>query len=140
MSPGPPGQAFSPNGAGLPQRPGYGPPGSGMSLPPGAPGPFDANASAVDDLISSVVKESEAKVSNGTSTPAEAATEKKSKKSDKSTRLVYGDNDTSPEEKMARLGRYAFTRDTKEEVVLGEVGGAVTGIATGEDTVLDRPE
>lgn len=44
--------------------------------------------------------------------PAEAGEEKTSKKEkekNKATKLVYSDNDVSPEEKMARMPRYAFT-------------------------------
>lgn len=114
----------------MPQRPGF--PGNNGFAP--GQGQFDENASAVDDLISSVVKESEAKAANGTPEPA---TGKKAKKADKNTRLVYSDNETSPEEKMARLSRYAFTRE-KEQTVLGEVGGAVTGVVMGQDTVVDK--
>lgn len=39
----------------------------------------------------------------------EEKTEKKDKEKSKNTRLVYSDNGVSPEEKMARLSRYAFT-------------------------------
>lgn len=51
--------------------------------------------------------------------PAEAAEEKPSKK-DKSrqARLVYSDNDVSPEEKMAGLPRYAFVPNRQGETTL----------------------
>ncbi|TKA67532.1 hypothetical protein B0A55_08461 [Friedmanniomyces simplex] len=67
---------------------------------------------------------------------------KKSKKFKKSTAefqsLVYGDNDTSPEEKMARTSRYSFDRNASEktEFVQDDVSGAVTG-EMGEDVVRD---
>lgn len=38
---------------------------------------------------------------------------KKEKDKPKTTRLVYSDNDTSPEEKMAMLSRYAFTTEQR---------------------------
>ena len=41
--------------------------------------------------------------------PAESSTEKKSKKDkDKDIKLVYSDNEISPEEKLSKLARYAF--------------------------------
>lgn len=137
MPQAPPGQSFGPNGGALPPRPGFAPPSNGMPQQQGAPPPFDSNANAVDDLISSVVKESEARAANGSPAP-EAVPEKKSKKSEKNTRFIYGDNETSPEEKMAMLPRYAFSRPSGEDVVLGDVGGAVAGVVTGPDTVLDQ--
>ncbi len=97
-----------------------------------------AQATSVDDLISSASKGAEA-AATGNDAPAEAAPEKKSKKDkDKSMRLVYSDNDTSPEEKMAKMPRYAFTPEKKEETVLGTVGAAVTGVVTGPDDVIDK--
>lgn len=41
----------------------------------------------------------------------------KEKEKPKSTRLVYSDNETSPEEKMAMLAKYAFTPAQKTIVV-----------------------
>jgi hypothetical protein len=50
------------------------------------------------------------------SVPAVEATEKKPKKEkDKNMRMVYSDNEISPEEKMARLPRYAFVPDGKDD-------------------------
>ena len=59
--------------------------------------------------------------------------EKKSKKDkDKDVKMVYSDNEVSPEEKMARLPRYAFTPDRREETVLGDATKAtVTGPVVG---------
>jgi hypothetical protein len=45
------------------------------------------------------------------------ATEKKSKK-DKPMKMVYSDNEVSPEEKMALMPRYAFVPDGKPETAL----------------------
>jgi hypothetical protein len=53
-----------------------------------------------------------------TSTPApEGATEKKGKKDSKNVRLIYGDNEISPEEKMAQLPKYAFSPDRSPATV-----------------------
>ena len=65
--------------------------------------------------------------------------EKKSKKDkDKDVRLVYSDNDVSPEEKLAKLPRYAFDPKAREETVLGDITAAVTGVVSGpEDPVRE---
>ncbi|KAK5939246.1 hypothetical protein PMZ80_008549 [Knufia obscura] len=86
-------------------------------------------ASSLDDLISSASKQAEAQATRAnTATPKpatpqsvpviakEEAAEEKSTKKDKDgkektakpTRLVYSDNEISPEEKMAAMPRYAF--------------------------------
>ena len=66
---------------------------------------------------------------------------KKSKKSSKDAmaKLIFDDNGTwiSPEEKMAALSKYAFTRQNGAEYTLSEVGGAVTGTERGENDVVD---
>jgi hypothetical protein len=47
------------------------------------------------------------------------AVEKKSKKEkDKNTKMIYSDNEVSPEEKMAKMPRYAFVPDGKDDTVL----------------------
>lgn len=51
--------------------------------------------------------------------------EKKSKK-DKPMKMIYSDNDVSPEEKMAKMPRYAFVPDGKNETSLEESVAAVT--------------
>jgi hypothetical protein len=62
---------------------------------------------------------------------APEVSEKKTKKEkDKNSKMVYSDNEISPEEKMARMPRYAFAPDGKNDVVLVEeaqpgVAGAV---------------
>ena len=93
--------------------------------PPGAPGAFassqsehtpapNANASSLDDLVSGAAKDADnAAATADTKTeapkPKEAQEEKKGKKEkDKSMKLIYSDNEVSPEEKMAKMPRYAF--------------------------------
>ena len=72
---------------------------------------------------------------------ADASTDKKSNnKKDRSIKLIYSDNDISPEEKMAALPRYTFKREKKDEIVLGTVTASVTGIAVGPDDVIDKQE
>lgn len=74
------------------------------------------------------------------SKPAMAAGEvtepkvKKEKDKEKATKLIYPDNEVSPEEKMASLPRYAFAPIKREETVLGEATTpAVTGVVDGHD-------
>ncbi|KAF4616232.1 hypothetical protein G7Y89_g15174 [Cudoniella acicularis] len=68
-----------------------------------------------------------------TPTPAPEAvekpepTEKKSKK-DKPMKMVYSDNEISPEEKMALMPRYAFVPDEKSEATLIDAN-TVPGVA-----------
>ncbi|EXJ55127.1 hypothetical protein A1O7_08052 [Cladophialophora yegresii CBS 114405] len=96
--------------------------------PPQLPAAAEA-ASSLDDLIANASKQADANAaaaaaaaSAKTATPtapAPAATElvedkagpkkDKEKEKPKSTRLVYSDNETSPEERMAKLAKYAFT-------------------------------
>ncbi|KAJ9132089.1 C2h2 finger domain-containing protein [Pleurostoma richardsiae] len=110
----------------LPQRPGY--PGNyypGAPNQPGFPG-----ASTVDELVAGaarggaqgddidqLIRMAEAGIKpprkeDGTVPAAEehgAALEKRGKKDkDKNMRMVYADTEVSPEEKMARMPRYAF--------------------------------
>lgn len=103
-----------------------------------------ANATSLDDLLSGAAKDAdeagiaaEAKANTKAET---AQLEKKSKKDkEKATKLVYSDNETSPEEKMAQLPRYAFVPDGKGETVLGDATtAAVTGVVTASDDVLDK--
>ena len=85
-------------------------------------------------------KPDEAAASTPTAQPPAEPVEEKHGKKDKSkpTKLVYGDNEVSPEEKMAKLARYAFVPDHKEQTVVG--GGptiAVTGTIRNSDDVID---
>ncbi|KAK5122669.1 hypothetical protein LTR85_003932 [Meristemomyces frigidus] len=62
--------------------------------------------------------------------------EKRKKKHHAETsKLVYSDEVTAPEEKMAQMPRYAFQRVEHTETVLGDLSGAVTGATN--DTVRD---
>lgn len=95
-------------------------------------------ASEVDELIASVTGSAEA----DKQAPPEPTSEKKPKKEkekDKATKLVYSDNEFSPEEKMAKMSRYAFNpADQKEETVLANaVEATVTGPVVGQDDVMD---
>lgn len=54
--------------------------------------------------------------------------EKKSKK-DKPMKMVYSDNHTSPEEKLARMPRYAFVPVIKAESTGGERGMEEVAVA-----------
>ncbi|OOQ87064.1 putative C2H2 finger domain protein [Penicillium brasilianum] len=132
--------------AGLPQRPAFAAPPinaqqmqqmhMGHPAPPTpATGYTNGNAtqtpgqisSSVDDLISSAAKEA-------------AAPEKPAKKDKaKNTRMIYSDENTSPEEKMAKLARYAFSRSAfQQETALGEIPASViVGTIREQDTVLD---
>ncbi|EAW08357.1 putative C2H2 finger domain protein [Aspergillus clavatus NRRL 1] len=140
----------------LPQRPAFGAPQVNAyqmqqmhmghpipsGVPPTAPNGSRAEASSisssVNDLVSGAAKEADqaaaaAKAGAGT-------TEEKPSKKDKGkpTRLVYSDNDTSPEEKMARLPRYAFVPDHRGETTLGELpGSVVVGTIRDSDTIFD---
>jgi hypothetical protein len=81
----------------------------------------------------------EAKENKAETKPAEGTTEKKSKKDkDKEVKLVYSDNEVSPEEKLAKLARYAFDPKDREETVLGQPTAAVTGTVSGSDGIT-RP-
>ena len=65
---------------------------------------------------------------------------KKNKDKDKEVKMVYSDNDVSPEEKMASLPRYAFAPTRKEETVLGDArNAAVAGVVEqgAEDMPMD---
>ena len=96
-------------------------------------------SSSIDDLISGAAKEADQAVANNAA-PAKEATEEKTSKKDKSkqAKLVYSDNETSPEEKMAKLSRYAFVPDQRGETALGELpSSTVVGPIRDSDTVVD---
>lgn len=74
---------------------------------------LSANATSLDDLLSGAAKDADKAATTVEIKPeprgAEQQEEKKGKKEkDKSMRLIYSDNEISPEEKMAQLPRYAF--------------------------------
>jgi hypothetical protein len=84
-------------------------------------------SSTVDELISSAAKEA-------------AAPEKPAKKDKtKNTRMIYSDENTSPEEKMAKLARYAFSRPAfQQETALGEIPASIiVGTIRDQDKVVD---
>ncbi|KAK1775536.1 hypothetical protein QBC45DRAFT_242428 [Copromyces sp. CBS 386.78] len=106
-------------GTTLPHMPPYyngGPPGGGAGGYPGA-------ASTVDELVSGAARQGgggdeidqlirAAEQGQGSRPPGarageDAGMEKKGKGKDKNMRMVYGDSEVSPEEKMALLPRYA---------------------------------
>lgn len=100
---------------------------------PGEAGPISAS---VDDLVSGAAKQADAAAEATKTEPTEEKPAKKDKA--KQMRLVYPDNETSPEEKMSRLPRYAFVPDRQGEVVLEEVpAAAVVGTVRESDTVID---
>ncbi|KAH9860859.1 hypothetical protein IAQ61_010593 [Plenodomus lingam] len=86
----------------LPPRPGFGAPPPGV-YPPNATDP-NAISASLDDLIGEVTKEG----------AAEKKEEKKNKK-DKNMKLIFFDEHTSPEEKMAALPRFAEFMQTREK-------------------------
>ena len=93
------------------------------------------NASSLDDLIASASKQADANAAAAAAAAAAYAQQpatalapakedagedkgaKKDKEKPKSTRLVYSDNETSPEEKMAMMAKYAFTPAQKTILV-----------------------
>jgi hypothetical protein len=141
-----------PSAPGLPQRPTFNAPHvsreqlaemhSGNMGGPVAPSQESgANATSVDELISGAAAQQSAKSAPSqqpTPTPApEKEPEGAGKKSKKATRLVYSDQEVSPEEKMAKMPRYAFTPDKGGETYLAPVEANVTGIVRGPDDVID---
>jgi hypothetical protein len=121
----------------------------GHPLPDGSVVPGVANgerpaatpfSSSIDDLISGAAKEADqAAAATAAPKPAETVEEKPSKKDkSKQSRLVYSDNETSPEEKMARLPRYAFAPDHRTETTLEELpSSAVVGTIRESETIVD---
>lgn len=96
-----------------------------------AQGVLSAGATSLDDLLSGAAKEADKADMKQDEPQEEKKTAKKEK--EKSTRLVYSDNDTSPEEKMAQMPRYAFVPNGKEESL--SAGAVVADI-----TVSTSPE
>lgn len=95
-------------------------------------------APLIDDQVSGAARDAD-KIGSNAVVQAGEKKSKKDKEKDKSVKLVYSDNEMSPEEKMAKLPRYAFVPDRKPETVLGDATtAAVTGVSVGVDDVLDR--
>lgn len=87
-------------------------------MPP--PGGGYPGASTVDELVSGAARQGDEidqlirAAEQGSKPPARAGEdaaggEKKGKSKDKNMRMVYGDSEVSPEEKMALLPRYAVS-------------------------------
>ena len=76
--------------------------------------PLSANATSLDDLLSGAAKDADevagvAETKSELAKIEEPAEGKKGKKEkDKNMKLIYSDNEVSPEEKMAQMPRYAF--------------------------------
>lgn len=102
-----------------------------LSKPSESQGVTSNTATSLDDLLSGAAKEAD-KADLKLDEPQEDKRAKKEK--EKATRLVYSDNKTSPEEKMAQMPRYAFVPSGKEE---SSPGGAVMAditVTTGPET------
>lgn len=70
--------------------------------------------------------------------PAPEKKARKTKDAPAALQMVYGDNDVGPEEKMARLAKYAFDPTQHEdEPPLGPVEASVTGPVVGQDDLID---
>ncbi|KAF2404081.1 hypothetical protein EJ06DRAFT_187454 [Trichodelitschia bisporula] len=125
----PPPRQGSGSAPALPQRPQFSAPpvnaAQFQQMHQGAAPSHTVTQGAVDELISSARQ----------SAQAEEATQTASKpKKEKNTRMVYADNEISPEEKMAQLPKYQFTRGAREQQgsvlrsATGTVGAGATGV------------
>lgn len=145
----PPRPGSLPIPSGLPQRPAFAAPpvnaqqmqqmhmGHPMAQPP-VPNYSNGDAARATPPVPSV-NDTPGATNDVTEKPADG-TEKPSKKDKtKPTRMIYSDQTVSPEEKMAQIPRYAFSRDRfTQETVLGEIPDAtVTGTIRDQDTVVD---
>ncbi len=99
-----------------------------------------ATATSINDGLSGAAKDAEKIESKAEVQSGEKKT-KKDKEKDKPVKLIYSDDVMSPEEKMAKMPRYAFVPDRKPETVLGDATtAAVTGVSIGVDDVLDSAD
>ena len=71
------------------------------------------------------------------STPAATKKEKKGKKSRVLQKLLWPNNEMSPEEKKAQSRKYRFNPGDQTHFTMGAPDGAVSGVAMDQDTVLD---
>lgn len=95
------------------------PPKKGESQPAAA-----ASASA-PAVVPAPASGSEPQAQQPEAGPAPESSEKKAKKEkDKNSRMVYSDNEVSPEERMAKMPRYAFVPNGKEESALVDANTA----------------
>lgn len=158
----PPRPPSLPAAPGLPQRPSFNPPQVNSwqmqamhhgQLPvqspsaPSIPVPeigVESAAKAAERLISEESKRADEMTQKPTPAiaPEEASEGKPAKKEkSKATRLVYSDSETSPEEKMAKLPRYAYVPERKEDTTLGDATtGAVARPADSSDQIINPPE
>ncbi|PGH10189.1 hypothetical protein AJ80_07548 [Polytolypa hystricis UAMH7299] len=144
----PPSLPSLPAAPGLPQRPSFGAPQVNafqmqqmhhgqIAVPPTTATPpyggveatqargHETTSTSLDELISGAAKQADELAGKSPQPPAkteEATGEnkpaKKEKEKSKATRLVYSDSEFSPEEKMARLPRYAYVPERKAETVV----------------------
>ncbi|KAL1994530.1 hypothetical protein VTN49DRAFT_2000 [Thermomyces lanuginosus] len=157
-----PRQGSLPAAPGLPSRPSFGAPPVNAQQPHHTPGqpaytaqpgqpsmPFRETtttsaataaqiSSSVDELVSGAARAAEeaAREAPQSPKPEPGGDEKKARKA--KVRLVYSDNEISPEEKMARLPRYAYTPDRKGETALVDATmPAVARRTTNSGDVID---
>ncbi|PGH17929.1 hypothetical protein AJ79_00828 [Helicocarpus griseus UAMH5409] len=105
-------------------------------------------STSIDDLISGAAKQADEIAGKSPATaaakPEDGTAEnpaKKEKEKSKPTRMVYSDNEISPEEKMAQLPRYAYVPERKEETVLRDATtAAVAGVNTASDQIVYPPQ
>lgn len=121
-----------PPAPGLPQRPSFGaPPANAIQMQqmhqgqipgsPPVPQPITNNATSLDDLVSGAAKDADNfEASAKAKADGHTGEKKVRKEKDKNIKLVYSDNDVSPEEKMAQLPRYAFTPKGEKEGMAAE--------------------
>ena len=101
------------------------PPKKGSSTP--APAASPALVQTPNLVVASQVYTPETTEAAEPKPEATEKTEKKSKK-DKPVKMVYSDDEFSPEERMAKMPRYAFVPEAKTETVL-EDANTVPGVA-----------
>ncbi|PGH35838.1 hypothetical protein GX50_01296 [[Emmonsia] crescens] len=129
-------------------QPSYGLEQSQSSRSPSRPHPAGEQPStSVDDLISGAAKQADEMAGKSPATtakPEDGTGEKpakKEKEKSKATRMVYSDNEISPEEKMAQLPRYAFVPERNEETLLGNATtAAVAGVNTASNQLVNPPQ
>ncbi|KAJ5803364.1 uncharacterized protein N7503_005814 [Penicillium pulvis] len=145
----PPRPGSLPIPSGLPQRPAFAAPpvnaqqmqqmhmGHPMAQPP-VPSYSNGDAARATPPIPSV-NDTPGATNDVTEKPADGTDKPSKKDKAKPTRMIYSDQTVSPEEKMAQIPRYAFSRDRfTQETVLGEIPDAtVTGTIRDQDTVVD---
>lgn len=76
---------------------------------------IEPTSASIDELIAGAASRAGDLVSKPSATTEGVLDEKPAKKEkSKASRMVYSDSETSPEEKMARLPRYAFVPECRE--------------------------